>query len=96
MFITTPFILYFILFFWGACISGFYTLALIIVGKKYKGSSLAGANTAVVAMFGVGSLIGPPIVGASMGLSQSYGFFVSMLLPVTIYFMQLYRYSKKI
>jgi MFS family permease len=96
LFITTPFILYFILFFWGACISGFYTLALIIVGKKYKGSSLAGANTAVVAMFGVGSLIGPPIVGASMGLSQSYGFFVSMLLPVTIYFMQLYRYSKKI
>lgn len=93
IFITTPFVLYFVLFFWGACISGFYTLALIIVGKKYKGSSLAGANTAIVAMFGVGSLIGPPLVGASMSISPSYGFFVTMLLPVFIYFIQLTRYS---
>jgi MFS family permease len=97
LFITTPFVLYFILFFWGACISGFYTLALIIVGKKYKGSSLAGANSAIVAMFGIGSLIGPPVVGISMNLSQSNGFFIAMLVPVLIYFIQLLipRYKLK-
>ena len=89
IFINSPLVLYFILFFWGACISGFYTLALIIVGKKYKGSSLAGANSAIVAMFGIGSLIGPPIVGISMNYSQSNGFFMAMLLPVFIYFIQL-------
>ncbi len=89
IFISTPSVLYFILFFWGSCISGFYTLALIIVGKRYKGSSLAGANSAVVAMFGVGSLIGPPFVGVCMNFSQSNGFFIAMLLPVLIYFIQL-------
>jgi MFS family permease len=89
VFISSPFLLYFILFFWGACISGFYTLALIMVGKKYRGSSLAGANSAVVAMFGIGSLIGPPVVGISMNFSQSNGFFIAMLLPVLIYFIRL-------
>ncbi|WP_161597753.1 MFS transporter [Fluviispira multicolorata] len=88
-FINTPFVLYPILFFWGACISGFYTLALIIVGKKYKGSSLAGANTAVVAMFGVGSLIGPPLAGFGMKTSENYGFVIAMLVPVLIYIIPL-------
>ncbi|APJ04719.1 MFS transporter [Silvanigrella aquatica] len=96
LFITTPYVLYFILFFWGACISGFYTLALIIVGKKYKGNSLAGANSAVVAMFGVGSLIGPPLVGASMNFSPANGFFMAMLIPVFIYLIQLIRHKNAI
>lgn len=96
IFISTPFILYFILFFWGACISGFYTLALIIVGKKYKGNSLAGANSAVVAMFGIGSLIGPPTAGISMNFFHSNGFFIAMLLPVLIYFIQLVSYQIKL
>ncbi|BBH54229.1 MFS transporter [Fluviispira sanaruensis] len=91
IFINTPFVLYPILFFWGACISGFYTLALIIVGKKYKGSSLAGANTAVVAMFGLGSLIGPPVAGLGMSTSEEYGFVLAMLLPVLVYFIPLIR-----
>ncbi len=94
-FINFPFILYFILFFWGACISGFYTLALIIVGNKYQGSSLAGGNSAIVAMFGLGSLVGPPIVGFSMLFSESYGFFFAILLPVFIYFIELLRTLNK-
>lgn len=94
-FIQTPLLLYAILFFWGACISGFYTLALIVVGKKYQGTSLAGGNSAIVAMFGLGSLIGPPLVGFSMFYSEHYGFFLAVLLPVTLYFAELLRTFQK-
>lgn len=96
IFINSIFLLCFNLFFWGACISGFYTLALIFVGKKYKKTSLAGANSAVVAMFGFGSLIGPPIVGVSMNYFQSNGFLISILLPVIFYFILLLRFQFKL
>ncbi|MGY3802719.1 MFS transporter [Pigmentibacter ruber] len=95
LFILQPIVLYAILFFWGACISGFYTLALIIVGNKYQGSSLAGGNSAIVAMFGLGSLIGPPIVGVSMLYSDTNGFFLAILFPVAVYGVELSRVMLK-
>lgn len=95
LFILQPIVLYAILFFWGACISGFYTLALIIVGNKYQGSSLAGGNSAIVAMFGLGSLIGPPIVGVSMLYSDTNGFFLAILFPVAVYGVELSRIMLK-
>ncbi|MBX9702902.1 MAG: MFS transporter [Silvanigrellaceae bacterium] len=94
-FLHTPFVLYPLIFLWGACISGFYTLALTIVGQKFRGSQLAAANSAVVSMFGLGSLIGPPIVGIAMDLFTKQGFVFALILPVLIYFMVLFYYRNK-
>lgn len=45
-------------------------------------------------MFGVGSLIGPPIAGVSMNVSEVNGFFIAILIPVTIYAIQLIKFRK--
>ncbi len=95
-FIETKFLIHFILFFWGACINGFYTLALMTVGKKYKGHELAGANAAIVSLFGLGSLLGPFCAGVSMNLFKTNGFFLSLLFPVCAYFFQLKKREDKI
>jgi MFS family permease len=91
--IEETYFLYGVLFFWGACISGFYTLALIIAGKQFRGKSLAGANSAVVAMFGFGSLVGPPVVGVGMHFFGAKGFFLAIVVPLIAYALLLFKYK---
>lgn len=80
------------LFLLGGVVSGLYTIALTVLGEKYRGKELATANSALIFYYGVGSLIGPYFIGWAMNIKElnPYGFawgisilFLSYLILMT-------------
>ncbi|MFW7266029.1 MFS transporter, partial [Pseudomonas juntendi] len=53
----------------GAVAGGIYTLALVLIGQRFKGQDLVTANASVGLLWGVGSLVGPLVSGAAMGVA---------------------------
>ncbi len=53
-------------FVFGGVSAMIYTLGVILIGEQFKGAMLATATTAFTACWGMGSIIGPLIVGAGM------------------------------
>ncbi len=69
-----------VLFLLGASGSGIYTLAMILIGQRFKGPDLATASAAFSFLFGVGHLIGPLISGVSMRILDPDGFPITLIL----------------
>lgn len=63
-----------LLFIIGGGLIGLYTLGLTLLGQRFQGGRLAAANGAFVLMFGVGEMVGPPVMGAVMDLLPPHGF----------------------
>ena len=61
------------IFVFGGVTASLYTLALILLGERFKGADLASATTVFGVMWGVGSIIGPPLGGQSMELWLPHG-----------------------
>ncbi|MFV3403765.1 MULTISPECIES: MFS transporter [Pseudomonas] len=53
----------------GAVAGGIYTLALVLIGQRFKGQDLVTANASVGLLWGVGSLVGPLLSGAAMDVA---------------------------
>ncbi len=68
-----PVPLYGVLFVMGGVIVGLYTIGLVMIGDRFKGADVAGANAAFIMMYGVGSLAGPPLSGAAMDIWPPHG-----------------------
>jgi len=51
---------------WGGASLGIYTVALTILGDRFEPARLAAANAAVVALYQLGAILGPPAGGAGM------------------------------
>ena len=75
------------LFFFGACMSWIYTIALIIIGERFKGADLAAASALFGVMWGLGTVLGPQLGGLAYdffpphGLPYSLAALIIMLLP---------------
>ncbi|WPZ32255.1 MFS transporter [Thalassobaculum sp. OXR-137] len=52
-----------ILFVWGGCSFGLYTVGVTMLGERYRGGELVAANAAFVMTFELANLLGPPISG---------------------------------
>ena len=63
-----------ILFFWGGCVSGLYTVGLAHLGSRLTGADLAAANAAFVFCYAVGTVAGPQGIGAAIDISGNDGF----------------------
>jgi MFS family permease len=50
----------------GGIATATYTLGLAILGQRFDAESLVSANAAFIACYGVGTIVGPPAVGALM------------------------------
>ena len=61
------------IFVFGGVTASLYALALILLGERFKGADLASATTVFGVMWGVGSIIGPPLGGQSMELWLPHG-----------------------
>jgi MFS family permease len=50
----------------GGMSGGIYVLALALMGERFKGASLAGANAAFILTYEVGAMVGPPAAGVAI------------------------------
>lgn len=67
-----------LLFLWGGVVIGLYTVALSLLGQRFRSGQLASAMAAFVMIYELGSLIGPVTAGAAMDLVGTAG------LPLTL------------
>ncbi len=68
--ITSPLILWPMLFIWGAFAGSVYTLGLVRVGDYFEGADLVSANACIGLVWGLGGLFAP---GISLGLMNVMG-----------------------
>ena len=68
----------------GAVAGGVYTLALVLIGQDFRGQDLVTANACVGLLWGVGSLSGPLLSGALMGLA-SHGLPLALSLAAGLF-----------
>lgn len=57
----------------GVSSGGLYTLAIILVGQRFRGKELVTANAAIGVIWGIGGLLGPPLGGLAMHWSNPDG-----------------------
>lgn len=69
-----------VLFLWGGAAFGLYTVAMTLLGERYRGGELAAANAAFVMTFEVANLAGPPAAGWAMEAWVPQGLMVWMTL----------------
>ncbi|MFV3306889.1 MFS transporter [Pseudomonas sp. NY15181] len=68
----------------GAVAGGVYTLALVLIGQRFRGRDLVTANAAAGMLWGVGSLLGPLLSGSLMDLG-SQGVPVALALAAGLF-----------
>ena len=74
-----------VLFFWGGSVAGIYTVALVLMGQKFRGSQLAAGNAAFGLMWGVAGFAAPGISGVSMDYWDPHGFVVVMATVTALF-----------
>ncbi|MFQ5535306.1 MAG: MFS transporter [Sphingomonadales bacterium] len=78
--IGVPWLLWPTLFLWGGVVVGLYTVGLTMLGERFSGPDLVGANAAFVMLYGLGALAAPPVAGAAMDLWNPHGLGGSLAL----------------
>jgi MFS family permease len=76
-----------LVFVWGGAYYAIYTLSLVILGERFRGPALVTGSAAFGALWGVGGMIGPPVIGGSMRLLGPGGFpltFTLVFLAVAV------------
>ncbi len=74
--VTIPWALYLVLFIMCGTVVGLYTVGLVLIGQRFTGVDLAGANAAFILMYGFGSLVGPSMAGSAMDVWDPHGLMV--------------------
>jgi MFS family permease len=80
--IRSPALLWPLLVLLGGLMGGLYTLALALIGERFRGADLTNANTAFVMTFQLGAIAGPPYAGATMHLAGAAIFPFTLVLPL--------------
>ena len=86
--IQTKVSVWIVMFIWGGAISAIYTLALIIIGHRFRGAQLAAGNAAFGLMWGIAGALAPLSGGIAMTISDPNGF-VFVLVAASIAFIVL-------
>ena len=70
---------------WGGVMGGFFTVGMVLLGRRYDGPDLLTANTVFVVMFGLGSTIGPTVGGAAMDAWDPHGMLAAVVAACLMY-----------
>jgi MFS family permease len=62
-----------LLFLAGGISGGIYPVALVMIGERFTDADLASANGAVVALYSLGLILGPPVIGVMMDVLGQAG-----------------------
>lgn len=65
--------------------NGIFTLGMVLVGERFRGSELAGASAFTTAMWGTGALVGAPLSGLAMQLWDPHGLILAVVLIFLAY-----------
>ena len=55
----------------GGALGGFYTIGMVMIGRRFRGADLVAVNAAFVVLWGFGSIAGPATTGAAI---DAWGF----------------------
>ena len=75
----------------GGAVGGFYTIGMVMIGRRFRGADLVAVNAAFVVLWGFGSMSGPAMTGAAIdawGLDAMPAVVVAgclLYLPLAIY-----------
>jgi MFS family permease len=83
--IDTVWPLYLLMFFWAGLFFGVYTVALAMVGQRFRGTDLATANAAIGIWWGIGSTVGPLLAGAAMDWYDPHGLPLVLVLAASMF-----------
>ena len=83
--IDTKFIVWPVIFIWGAVVAGIYTVALTIMGQRFRGSQLAAGNAAIAMMWGLAGTVAPGSIGFGMKLWDPHGFIVVLVVSAALF-----------
>ncbi len=84
--IYTDYLSWILLIVWGGVCGGTYSVALAVVGERFRGDDLVAANSAFTLMNNTGGVIGMVLVGISMHLFGSDGLPYIIVMSGIIYF----------
>jgi len=76
--IASAWLLWPLLVVWGGIVYGIYTVSMVLLGERYKGSELVAANATSALVWGIGGIIGPAVGGWAMDAFGPQG------LPLTL------------
>ncbi|MGD9507776.1 MAG: MFS transporter [Geminicoccaceae bacterium] len=69
-----PWLAFSAVFVWGGVFVGIYTVMLVAVGNRFKGTELIAIYATMGLAWGVGALLGPSLAGFAMAWSPTEGF----------------------
>lgn len=78
--VRVPILLWPLLLVLGGAGGGSYTVALILVGQRFRGEALVNANAAFGLLWGLGGLCGPLLGGMAMGILDPDGLAYALAL----------------
>ncbi len=88
--VASPWLLCALLFVWGPSSYGVYTLAIVELGSRFRGTMLLAGNSAFAVLWGIGGMTGPPAVGLAIDRGGPDGFSLGLaaiylaLLPLVL------------
>ena len=85
--INTKIIVWPILLILGGATAGIYTVALTIMGQRFRGAQLAAGNAAFGVMWGVCGAIAPATGGIAMTVWNENGLIVAMVVAIVAFLM---------
>jgi MFS family permease len=66
-------------FLWGGVVLGIYTVGIVLLGRRFRGTQIAAANAGFVMVYEIGAIVGPVSIGAAM---DSFG--ANGIVPVVV------------
>jgi MFS family permease len=69
-----PALLWLLVSLWGGAMGAIYALGLVLTGQRFRGLELAAANATIGMLWGIGSILAPPLVGFAMDAIDPHGF----------------------
>ncbi len=80
--INTKIMIWVVMVIWGGAIAGIYTVALVIMGARFRGVQLAAGNAAFGLMWGVSGTLAPGATGMAMTVWGPNGFVIVITASV--------------
>jgi len=66
-------------------LSGVYTIAMVLIGERFRGADLAAASALFGIMWGSGSVLGPSLGGLAMDFYGPHGLPLALALMFALF-----------